>query len=492
MLQSRGSVVTASLHELTVLLGLLVVSSIASATIAGEKTSAVATKLAEVCRKHEVPAMVAAVVNANGLVTADCFGSRKRGSSDTVELSDRFAIGSCTKSMTATLAAVMVEAGKIDWGTSIGEVWANATDDDIHPKLRDVTLGELLSHQSGLTGDISDISGPEWASFFAEDQSPVMERRRMLKLVLSTPPRQPRGTFAYSNLGYTIASAMLESRAREPFESLMKKHVFQPLEMRSADFRSMKSAKLLQSPFVWGHSRTGEPVDPRTVGAENPSVYAAAGTVHLSIEDYAKYALWHLAGKPAPVLRSQSAFEYLHTPQVDYSAPGAKYACGWICVDTGLGPALNHGGSNTNSYALIWVLPESDFAAVVCANTGEPQSFPACNEMISHLMTEYAATGKAMRAQSPSSGPGEVAPQRLVGRYQLARDFIFDVNVRDGRLMVGITNQPTQEVFADSPTKWSYRGVRATLEFHLRDEGPAYALTLHQNGAAQRATRMQD
>ncbi|MGI9473429.1 MAG: hypothetical protein ACR2NZ_17945, partial [Rubripirellula sp.] len=75
---------------------------------------------------------------------------------------------------------------------------------------------------------------------------------------------------------------------------------------------------------------------------------------------------------------------------------------------------------------------------------------------------------------------------------QLVPTFIFDVSYENGHMMVGITNQPTQEVFADSPTEWSYRGVEATLEFHLRSKGQAYALTLHQNGAAKRAKRIRD
>ena len=470
----------------------LVVTNLASPSSAEDPTNEMSAKLAEICRKHDVPAMTAAVVNANGLVKSQCFGNRKRGTSDKIALSDRFPIGSCTKSMTATLAAVLVDAGKIDWDTTIGDVWPNATNDDIHPSLRAVTLDDLLSHQSGLPGDISDISGPAWASFFEEKQSPVLERRRMLKLVLSKAPSQPQGKFSYSNLGYAIVAAMLETRARESFESLMKKHVFDPLEMRSADFRSMQSAKQLQPPLLWGHALSGEPVDPRTVGAENPTVYASCGTVHLSIEDYAKYARWHLVGKSAPLLRSQSTFDHLHEPRVDYSIPGAKYASGWICLETGLGPAINHAGSNTNTYALIWVLPESDFAAVVCTNTGQPQAFPACDEMMSQLMMEHAAAKKAMGSASAPADPEAVTPERLVGRYQLLPSFVFDVSVQDGRLMVGITNQPTQEVFADSPTKWSYRGVDATLEFHLRDKGPAYALTLHQNGIAQRAKRVRE
>lgn len=377
------------------LVGLLGAALIASTTFAEEQTEAVAAKLAELCRKHDVPAMAVAVVNTKGVVKSVCFGNRKRGTTDSVELSDRFPIGSCTKSMTATLAAVMVDEGKIGWNTSIGDVWPAANDDAIHPKLRMVTLDELLSHQSGLPGDISDLSGPAWASFFDEKQSPALERRRMLKLVLSKAPPRPHGKFAYSNLGYAIVAAMLEARAGQSFESLMKQHVFVPLEMRSADFRSMQTARQMQPPLLWGHDRSKQPVDPRTVGAENPTVYAAAGTVHLSVEDYAKYARWHLAGRPAPVLRTQDSLDHLHKPQVDYTLPGAKYACGWICVDTGLGPALTHFGSNTNSGALIWVFPDSDFAAVVCTNTGQAQAFPACDEMIGYLMKESTVANRA-------------------------------------------------------------------------------------------------
>ncbi|WP_442511928.1 serine hydrolase [Novipirellula sp. SH528] len=467
-----------------VVLRVFLATGISSTAFAQSQTTEMAEKLGEICRKHDVPAMTAAVVNVDGLVKADCFGIRKRGTSDKVELSDRFPIGSCTKSMTATLAAVMVDAGKIQWETTLGDVWPKASDDAIHPKLRTVTLDELLSHQSGLPENVSDVSAGAWASFFDEKQSPTLERRRMLKLVLSKAPSLPRGKFAYSNLGYAIASAMLETRAGESFESLMKKHVFDPLEMRSADFRSMASAKQLQQPLLWGHQADGgEPVDPRIVGSENPTVYAAAGTVHVSIEDYAKYSRWHLAGKPSPVLRSQNSFDHLHKPQVDYTLPGAKYGCGWIMTDTGLGPALNHAGSNTNCFALIWVLPESNFAAVVYTNSGQSQAFPACDAMMSHLMMEHAAKNTKTEG---------IPPERLVGRYQLTPNFIFDVNLKDGHLMVGITNQPTQEVFADSPTKWSYRGVDAQLEFHLRAAGPAYALTLHQNGAAQKAKRIRD
>ncbi len=111
------------------------------------------------------------------------------------------------------------------------------------------------------------------------------------------------------------------------------------------------------------------------------------------------------------------------------------------------------------------------------------------------VLHQNGAEQTAYRIETPDDKPGELAidaklRRRLVGRYQLNPNFIFDVQDRDGRLMVGITNQPTQEVFPDSPTRWSYRGVKATLEFKLAKTGPARSLVLHQNGAEQTAYRI--
>ncbi len=92
-----------------------VASEIGSTCWAQDSQKEMAAKLAEICRKHDVPAMAYAVVNAEGIIQSQCAGNRKRGTSDKVELSDRFPIGSNTKSMTATLAAILVEAGKIEW-----------------------------------------------------------------------------------------------------------------------------------------------------------------------------------------------------------------------------------------------------------------------------------------------------------------------------------------------------------------------------------------
>ena len=363
----------------------LLLASIASAS--DEIDRDIAVMLARTCREHDVPSLSIAVVRSDEVVATVCSGVRKRGTKDPVELSDRHPLGSNTKSMTATLAAVVVESGKIDWDTTISDVWPGATEKHLHPALRDVTLDELLSHQSGVR---KDLGGAAWSSFFKERSKPMLERQRMLKLIMNQKPEHKRGEYHYSNLGYVIAATMLEKRAGQAYETMMRRDIFRPLKMRSADFRTMASAKKLKAPLLWGHRGDGEPISPKVAGAENPSAYASAGTVHVSIADYAKYAQWHLKMEPAPVLSKKQSLNHLHTGQIDRSSGGGTYGAGWIHLKTGLGRAMTHTGSNTNSFAVIWVLPDKDFAAIACTNTGEQSGFLACDKAIQELMKRFA------------------------------------------------------------------------------------------------------
>ena len=213
--------------------------------------------------------------------------------------------------------------------------------------------------------------------------------------------------------------------------------------------------------------------------ADNTAIMGPAGIVHMTLEDLCTYATEHLRGELGKDgLLTAETHKQLHTPELN------NYACGWVKNEARseeLPPMYWHNGSNTMWYALVVFIPEKNMSVAVTSNDGDIAKAEAAAW---EIVTAQAVEATAL------ADPGAVDPKRLEGRYQLNPNFIFDVRHDNGRLMVGITNQPTQEVFADSPTKWSYRSVDATLEFHLRSKGPAYALTLHQNGAAQRAKRV--
>ena len=68
-----------------VFLSFLASASICLTGRAQDPSKEMAAKLAEICRKHDVPAMTIAVVNAKGLVQSQCFGNRERGTTDQLD-----------------------------------------------------------------------------------------------------------------------------------------------------------------------------------------------------------------------------------------------------------------------------------------------------------------------------------------------------------------------------------------------------------------------
>src|ERR1051325_5380997 len=93
--------------------------------------------------------MVAAVLRGERIIAQGAAGVRKRGSTERVTLDDRFHLGSCTKAMTATLVAMLVEEGKLNWTTTLGELFAD-TVRHMHPAWEKVTLRQVLAHRAGL------------------------------------------------------------------------------------------------------------------------------------------------------------------------------------------------------------------------------------------------------------------------------------------------------------------------------------------------------
>jgi CubicO group peptidase (beta-lactamase class C family) len=361
---------------LSVLVPLLAVS--ATPVAGGELDD----KLAEICKSKDVPGLIAASVGPDGVIESGIAGVRKRGANGAIVKGDQFSLGSNSKSFTSTLAAVLVDDGLIEWSMTISQVWP---DQPVNAGFKDVTLEQLLAHTGGFQSDLPG-TGAEWPTFFAERFPPEKERARMCFLLLTKPPEGVVGKHAYSNLGYVIAAAMLEERGKKPFEQLMKDRVFKPLGMENTEFFSTKKLKTARD-LLWGHkSKSGDPIKPGEPGSENPTVYAGCGTIRTTIDDWAKYVRWHLSESAKPVLKEDTTLRGLHKGVADMGAPGQSYGFGWINFDSPFGRTLQHAGSNTNQFSLVWVMPDAKRATLVITNTGQEQAFGACDAATAELM----------------------------------------------------------------------------------------------------------
>src|SRR5215470_17899219 len=95
--------------------------------------------------RFELPALAAAVVQNGRIVAAGAVGTRRAGTTIPVTLDDRFHIGSDTKAMTALLAAMLIEQGKLDWKTTVAEIFPELTN-TMAADVGGIRLDQLLSH----------------------------------------------------------------------------------------------------------------------------------------------------------------------------------------------------------------------------------------------------------------------------------------------------------------------------------------------------------
>ncbi|MDQ3621558.1 MAG: beta-lactamase family protein [Verrucomicrobiota bacterium] len=338
--------------------------------------------LEKIRAKHNLPALAAAGMRDGKLLASGAVGTRRLEGKEAVTLEDKWHVGSCTKSMTATLAALFVEQGKLKWETRVEEVFPHWKA-KLHPDWREATLEQLLTHRAGAPGD----PPPElWRAAWQQRGTPRAQREEFALGVLTRAPEaKPGAKFIYSNQGYAIAGAMLEQLGGKPWEELMRTLLFEPLGMKSAGFGAPGSKARVDHP--WGHSAKGS--DPQAPGpkADNPPAIGPAGTVHCSIEDFARYAALHARGeKEGGLGLPAAAFEKLHTPH-----PNGEYAFGWGAVKRGWagGFALTHAGSNTLWFAVVWVAPEKNAAFVAATNIAGESATRGCDDAVAALIRQH-------------------------------------------------------------------------------------------------------
>ena len=81
------------------------------------------TKLMTIRDQHHLPSLAAALVVDGKIVAASAVGVRKWGSPEGVTRDDSYHLGSVAKPITATMVARMVEQKKIQWDTTIGQMF---------------------------------------------------------------------------------------------------------------------------------------------------------------------------------------------------------------------------------------------------------------------------------------------------------------------------------------------------------------------------------
>ena len=365
---------------------LIVLACVAPVQSKDGKIEDLTVLLRSVQERTKMPAMGVAVVRSSGLVGIGAAGVRASGDKTPVTKDDRWHLGSCTKAMTATLVARLVEQGKLEFDDKLA-ARLKPLAPKMHEAFRDVTLALLLQNRGGAPASL-DARGL-WGRLWKRDKNPRAKRTELLQDVLAHAPANTPGTeYLYSNAGFAIAGAVAEHVMDASWEDLMRKHVFDPLGMKSAGFGAPGSADKVTQPR--GHRNVGGdwvPIDPGPHG-DNPPAIGPAGTVHATLEDWGRFVSLHLRGARGQEKKflKPKTFGTLHAPP-----QGQQYAMGWLVTARGWadGKVLNHAGSNTMWFCVTWVAPEVDFAVLVTCNAAGERAASACDDVAGAMIRRF-------------------------------------------------------------------------------------------------------
>ena len=328
--------------------------------------------------QYGVPA-IGAIVVVDGLVVEQAVdGLRSIDSTVPVTLGDKWHIGSVTKAMTATLAAILVEQSLLTWDTTPLDVWPEYAN-SMQAHYQDVTVVQLLSHQAGLPPEFEQIPSIELTKDDALGS--VVEKRRLwARELLQSIPANAVGDYQYTNSGYIVVGSMLETITGTPWETLMIDHIIGPLGMLDTGFRSPGTDGQTYQP--WGHWEqngilTSVPPGP---DADTQQAIGPAGNIHTTLSDYTLFMFAHLEGEQGiPGLVSVEMFQFLHAAVGNHS-----YALGWQVDDGHVwanGPLLFHRGSNLRWVAHVGIIPGLNAGSLVITNAADEVAFEVLEEL---------------------------------------------------------------------------------------------------------------
>ena len=315
--------------------------------------------LTEYIERGESPGLIAAVIDEHGVRAIGAAGLRRQGSRSSMTVDDLVHIGSNTKAMTATMLATLVADGTFPkgWDTTIGDVYPKLAK-KIHPKYRSVTLSQMVRMEGGMPANAKN-----WWAY--GKQSDIRKRRyTIVRDNLKKAPAGLQGKFLYSNLSYVVAALLAEGRTKKSWETLMQERLFIPLGMTSTGFGPPGTPRKVDQP--WGHRLERGKWKPNRY--DNDPSLGPAGTVHLSVEDWAKFmALWFPNREPE--ILDRKTLNTLTRP----SRPSKDYAAGWFVWPRPWadGNVLHHDGTNLNWRTALWIAPNRHVAYLAVSNAAD-------------------------------------------------------------------------------------------------------------------------
>lgn len=255
-----------------------------------------------------------------------------------------FRIGSITKQFTAVAILQLQEEGILDVLDPVSKFLPD------YPQGNQITLHHLLSHTAGIP-EITEFSN------LSEIQRHPSNPKKVMAYFKDLPLRfTPGSKYEYSNSGYIVLGAVIESVIHQPYEEYLKEHVFEPAVMKHSYFDKNQSI-ISNRASGYASDNNGSLVNAEFIEMSFPH---AAGSLAVTAGDL---LLFHKALKDGKLL-SNSSLDILFTPHAQTEKKGIAYGYGFFIDAHSIGHMGEIEGFRASSYYYV----DLDLNIIVLSN----------------------------------------------------------------------------------------------------------------------------
>lgn len=387
---------------------------------------------------YHVRGLSVAVIDNYQIVWAKGYGVADLKSGRAVEAATLFQAGSISKPVAAVAAMKFVQDGKLALDENVNQRLKSwHVPDNEFTKTEKVTLRRLLSHSAGLT--VHGFGG--YAT--GEPVPTVQQVLDGVKPANSRPVRVdtvPGTVFRYSGGGYTVMQLLLTETAGEPFATILKRTVLDPIGMEKSTYEQPLPATLRDhAAFAYRADGSAVPGDYHTYPER-----AAAG-LWTTAPDLARFGIEmqkSREGRSNKVL-SQQTTKLMLTRQKDDDG------LGFFLEGTGAEERFGHNGANEGYQALMQFTFDGKGMAIM---TNSDNGMQVAQELAYSIGAEYQWKDYAPKTRATVQvSPATLSP--FAGKYQIPGGPLITINTSGDHLIADV-DQNHFDLYPETPNKY--------------------------------------
>lgn len=312
--------------------------------------------------EYRIPGLAISVIKPDTIYYGVA-GTKRIGSSDKIDIQSKFQIASNTKSITATIAAMLVEENYIQWDSKIIDI-VPELNANVRPEYEDITLVQLLSNRAKIQPFESDNS-KEWKNIPKTIKTSKNSKLDFAKYALNLKPKiNSEKNHSYSNGGFIISALLMERATMKTWESLVKE-----FNERFEIDASIGFPNQTNSLDTYGHKKKFGTYKPIEASDEYKFDFdfSAAGNLSISIADLSKVMAQHLDG----LLGNDNILSSVTYDKLHYSLDA--YALGWYngFIGESKQKFSYHGGSLETFSSAIILSADRKIGVIILVNADD-------------------------------------------------------------------------------------------------------------------------